>query len=409
MKKYAANLLLWVAAASFGFGLFELFKLRFEAGDVYPPYSSLRSDPLGTMAIFESLARMPSLEMKRDFSSANQLPAGPGCTYLHLAATREEWLSLPEEGAKEIQRYILEGGRLVIAFVPQTSRSSPRTAPPAPAGKPPAKPVKSGAISSSSSSLFKDRWGVEFGFKALRAGDGGAYNPVRVENRSELALPDGLDWHSAMIFTNVNAGWHTVYARGANPVVLERKFGAGSVVLMTDCYCLSNEAMVSDRHPDLLAWLVGTAKTVQFDEAHLGLTESPGVSVLIRQYRLHGLIAALLLVAGLFIWQHSASFLPRFNDAQPEDEIAGKEAAAGMVSLLRRNIASREVLQVCFNEWTKSLAKRGTYSLARVDEAQALFEAEAKRPKADQDPLRAYRQIRLALKGSDRRAQQAKK
>jgi hypothetical protein len=41
-------------------------------------------------------------------------------------------------------------------------------------------------------------------------------------------------------------------------------------VLMTDCYCLSNEAMVSDRHPDLLAWLVGTAKTVQFDEAHLG-------------------------------------------------------------------------------------------------------------------------------------------
>jgi hypothetical protein len=211
-----------------------------------------------------------------------------------------------------------------------------------------------------------------------------------------------------MIFTNVNAAWRTIYSRGTNPVVLERKFGVGSVVLMTDCYSLSNEAMVADRHPDLLAWLIGSADTIEFDEAHLGLTESPGVSSLMRRYRLHGLVAGLLLVVGLFIWQHSASFLPRVKDGPLEDEIAGKEAAAGLVNLLRRNIAPREVLRVCFNEWTKSLAKRGMHSLARVDEAQALFEAEAKRARADQDPVRAYRQIRQALKGPDRQENRVK-
>lgn len=401
MKKYASNLLLWVAAAGFGLGLFELFKLRFEAGDVYPPYSSLRSDPLGTMAVFESLGRLPGLTLKRDFSSANQLPAGPGSTYLHLAATREEWLWVPEEAVQEVQRYILDGGRLVIAFSPETSRPPLRTGPPVPPGRSPAQPRKPGSKNSSISPLFKERWGVEFGFEALQPSDGGAYNPIRVEHRGQLALPSSLDWHSAMIFTNVNPAWQTIYARGTNPVVLERKFGAGSVVLMTDCYCLSNEAMVADRHPDLLTWLIASANTIEFDEAHLGLTESPGVSALIRQYRLHGLMAGLLLVAGLFIWQHSSSFLPRVKDSPLEDEIAGKEAAAGLINLLRRNIPPREVLRVCFNEWTKSLAKRGMHSLARVDAAQAVFEAEAKRAKADQDPVRAYRQIRQGLKGSD--------
>ena len=42
---------------------------------------------------------------------------------------------------------------------------------------------------------------MEFGFEALQPSDGVAYNPIRVENRSELALPSSLDWHSGMIFT----------------------------------------------------------------------------------------------------------------------------------------------------------------------------------------------------------------
>src|SRR2546427_9645317 len=47
--------LLLVLLAVFVLGVGRLFQLRFEAGDVYPPYSSLRADPLGTKALFESL------------------------------------------------------------------------------------------------------------------------------------------------------------------------------------------------------------------------------------------------------------------------------------------------------------------------------------------------------------------
>ena len=46
---------LLVVLAAFLFGLLHLFNLRFAAGDVYPPYSSLRSDPVGCRIYYESL------------------------------------------------------------------------------------------------------------------------------------------------------------------------------------------------------------------------------------------------------------------------------------------------------------------------------------------------------------------
>ena len=65
----------------------QLFRLRFEAGDVYPAYSSLRTDPLGTMAFYESLQRIAGFSVRRDYSRANRLPEVRDTCYLHLAAT----------------------------------------------------------------------------------------------------------------------------------------------------------------------------------------------------------------------------------------------------------------------------------------------------------------------------------
>ena len=76
----------------FSFGLVQLLKLRFQGGDVYPPYSSLRADPLGSMAFFEALERMPDISVRRDFSADNRLPEGKATTYLHLGAPSREWL-----------------------------------------------------------------------------------------------------------------------------------------------------------------------------------------------------------------------------------------------------------------------------------------------------------------------------
>ncbi len=79
-----------------------------------------------------------------------------------------------------------------------------------------------------------------------------------------MTLPDTLHWHSGIIFTNLLHSWRVIYARAGKAVVIERKFGRGSVVIATDSYLLSNEAMLKDRHADLLAWLVGPRQKCGF-------------------------------------------------------------------------------------------------------------------------------------------------
>src|SRR5947209_11311272 len=114
MTKRLPAIILLLCVAGFVWGLVQLFKLRFELGDVYPEYSSLRSDPLGTMALCESLERIPGLTVTRDFSSNNRLPEEPRTTYLHLAAPSWEWHSLPPDLVQEIENFMTRGGRLAI-------------------------------------------------------------------------------------------------------------------------------------------------------------------------------------------------------------------------------------------------------------------------------------------------------
>src|SRR5438105_14941091 len=116
MKARLPLLALLICAVLFGLGLLQLFKLRFDTGEVYPEYSSLRSDPLGTMAFCESLERMPGLSVRRDFSAGNQLPEGKNTTYLHLAGRTRDWKWMPEELVKDIEAFLTRGGRLAVTF-----------------------------------------------------------------------------------------------------------------------------------------------------------------------------------------------------------------------------------------------------------------------------------------------------
>ncbi len=407
MKKHLPIILIFAGAGAFVFGIVQLFKLRFEVGDVYPAYSSLRSDPLGAMAFYESLEKLPGISVRRDHSSANKLPEGKEATYLHLATRTLEWESLPEEVWEEVDAFLLKGGRLAVTFYPETSRPFRPFASRTATGNPPTRKKGRNNKAGEDDGPFaletlKERWGVEFGYQKLDVGDKDSYEPAEVENRSGQPLPEFLAWHSATIFTNLNNSWRTVYARGTNPVVIERRFGKGSVVMATDSYFLSNEAMLKDRHADFLAWFVGPSRHVIFDEAHHGIMDTSGVATLIRNYRLHGLAAGLLVLAALFIWKNSLSLLPPHADEKSGGYVAGKDAAAGFVNLLRRNIPARDVLSVCFAEWTKSLYQGRYYTIWAVSEAQAVMEAELKLPPRERDPMKAYQKICGILKSQRR-------
>jgi len=417
MSKHLSIAILLVCAIAFVLGLVRLFKLRFDIGDVYPPYSSFRADPLGAMAFCESLERMPGLSVRRDLSVASQMPPGKDTTYMRLGERTLDWRSLDEEVIKEVEGFVTSGGRLAITFFPETakpyrffpdSEDSSQAGPgkkTAPEKTQPAKPAPEKSKRSKEAqkrllrrTSLKERWGLEFGYVRFSSGKAAASRPVLVENQSTLPLPETLEWHTATVFTNVPVSWQVIYSRGTNPVVIQRKFGAGTMVVASDSYFLSNEALRKDRHPDLLSWWVGPAKHVVFDEAHFGIVETEGVAVLLRKYRLHGLAAGLILLAALFIWKNSASFVPSFEAARKQDYVAGKEAAAGFVNLLRRNVPERDVLNVCFAEWKKSRPQAVRHAPGKQAQAEAALRACYSRPARERAPVSTYRELCQLLK-----------
>jgi len=409
MKRYFPLILLLGCAAALAFGLVRLFQLRFEVGDVYPAYSTLRSDPLGTMAFYESLGRVSGVSTRRDFTTQNRLPEEPHTVYLQLAGSDYDWDWVPADLSRELEAFLARGNRLVITFFPRTSvhaypgydedetnsvksaqaRAKDKKMTPE---KQADKKKKRKPDEEDRGVDLAERWGFGMDFiKLTQAND--VYEPARVENKTDLPLPRALDWHSGTVFTNLDGAWRVIYARSTNAVLIERQFGKGSVVMATDSYFVSNEAMEKDRHADLLAWLVGANQNVVFDEAHFGVVETSGIAMLMRKYRLHGLAAGLLLLAGLFVWKNASSLVPPHAEQERQGYIAGKDSAAGFVNLLRRSIAPRDLLPVCFAEWKKSAGPTGQYSAPRRQQAEAAFQAENSLPPKDRDPLATYKKI----------------
>src|SRR5262245_42534764 len=106
MKRVLPAMLLVACGVMLTYGIIRLITLRFELGDVYPEYSSLRSDPLGTMVLYESLSDIDEVDARRDFSTANTLPTANRTTYLHIATTATAWQSVTNETFREIERFI---------------------------------------------------------------------------------------------------------------------------------------------------------------------------------------------------------------------------------------------------------------------------------------------------------------
>jgi hypothetical protein len=421
MKSRTPLILAGVCAVAFVLGIVQLFHLRFEQGDVYRPYSSLRADPLGAMALYESLERMPGVTVRRDFSAHNQLPESQHATYLHLAGDPDEWHWMPESEVAELEGFLLRGGRLVITCQPEStgessgSRSRFSNDTNAPVGKPrhdrpnppagePFKPRDRSERKAKQDDPFarlanlNERWGFSVDYERLPRDEDGQPQPVKAANRSALPLPSSLEWHSATLFTPISTNWQVVYARGTNAVVMERRFGAGSVAVASDSFFVSNEALLRDRHADLLAWLVGPNRLVVFDEAHLGVVEEPGVATLMRRYRLHGVVGGLALLMGLFVWKNSFSLVPPPPRASANGIVAGREAATGFVNLLRRSIPAGEILKVCHEQWEKSAAARHGLAAARVEQAKQIIAAELARTGRDRNPVAAYQQAARVLK-----------
>ena len=196
------------------------------------------------------------------------------------------------------------------------------------------------------------RWGFTFGY--AKGEPGMAQKQRALRAAGEEALEAEISWHGALCFHDLKPHWKVLYTCQGEPVVIERRYGSGSILLAADSFFVSNEALRRERSPQFLARLFAGPRDLVFDEEHHGVREQPGIASLARKYRLQGVIAGLGLLALLFVWQNAVRFIPAAAAGAEEQPVLGREAAQGMVNLLRRSIAPRDLLALCADEWRES-------------------------------------------------------
>jgi hypothetical protein len=317
-------------------GLEQSMVAPLQTGDVYPPFSSLRSDPLGAKALYESLATVITTE--RLYKQRTALE--PRDTMLVLGVDPVGWSAIPKRTLEQYEKLVEGGGRLVIAFLPVR-----------------------GARKIPDKREVEQRWNLKLRYAESRDSDNSA-----IPSETALSFEAGPEWR-------------VIDSHGT----VERTFAKGSIVLVADTFALSNQGLRDSRDAKFVAALIGASTRVVFDENHFGVVETGSVTKLMHKYGLEGAVAMLALAAALFLWRSATSFLPPRAIAA-NSAVEGRDSMAGMTSLLHRGVKQKDLIETCFAEWSRSAPRDSLAS--RVEEEIRKFK---------ENPVEAYRAASNAL------------
>jgi hypothetical protein len=331
---------MWIAGAALVcvliWGMEQVVVAPLQTGDIYPAFSSLRSDPLGTRALYESLGEQPGIEVDRLYKERAEIP-DPREAMLVLGVDPQQWQAMDVDDIVEYEKLVKHGGRLIVGFLPVRERSLPNVRP------------------------MEGVWNLKLRYYKDSGADSSA-----VPRESTLYFEAGPQWRQGDGF-------------------IERPFGAGTIVLVAQTFALSNEGLREARDAAFISGLIGPARRIVFDENHFGVVEAGSVAKLMRKYHLEGAVAVLAAVLLMFLWRSASSFLPP-RRAAATDAIAGRDSLEGMTALLHRGVAERDLISVCFAEWRRT--DRDKSRAGRVEDSIRGRE---------QDPAAAYRAASAAL------------
>lgn len=405
---------LLVLVVAFAAGVALLARARYTRGDGYPPGSSYRTDPLGTRALHDALGVLPGRTVARHTGSPSDLRGGAGTAVLLLGAGEGLGVVDPDL-VRAIEAIALAGGRVIVSLQSSNGRwpldldeededeaedeeekrgeekveekeqktgGEPTvTREPGAGEKPKAedeagKPDLDAPLRPTAPPL-----GARWGFVRRPCPEGIEASAPATPVKD--APPDDLPWRGGGCL-ELGAAWRPLYTRGSFAAVAERPLGRGTLLLLADGYVLSNEALLFDRRPAALAALLGTARSFVFEESHHGVRDRPGVAALIGRYGLGGALATTALLFALWVWWAATPLLRAGVEDDDAEARVGREAAHGLVSLLRRGLAPRRLMESCVTEWRASFAK------ARPAVAEAL----ARMPLEGNDLPAVYRRAR---------------
>ncbi len=271
-----------LVAAVFFWGVVSLFNRQFASGELYPEFSTLRTDRLGTKLLFDSLGKLPGITVERNFLPMEFLPRdGATLVLLGVNPMRVNW----DDAIflRPVERIASRGNRVVVALYLDVDNPLPKQE----AFDRPEEPKTKG--------LKKPETPQEPPIKSLWK--------VSLKIESDAKNPHPLYFGRA-------EGWRVRDKLDEKILSIERDFGKGSVVLMAESADFTNQSAVAMDRLQQVSATLGPYRRIVFDEEHLGLAESGSVVGMARQFRLMGLALGLALCAALFIWRNASGFPP---------------------------------------------------------------------------------------------------
>lgn len=351
----------WTIAAllamAFLWGVISLFNRQFAAGELYPQFSTMRTDRMGTRLLYDSLSKLPGITVERNLLPMEFLPRdGITLVMLGLDPVKVNW----NDGLllQSVDKIAGRGNRVVLAMYidPEDDR------------------VKQ-------EDLDRRETMQANGKKKSEAPPLGSMWKVRLKLDADPKSRHPLFFERA-------DGWRVRDTAGTKILAIEQDSGKGSVLLMAESTEFTNGSAVQlDRLADISGAL-GPNRQIVFDEQHLGIAESGSIVGMARQFRLMGLALGLALCAALFIWKNAAGFPPP-QPSRAVDRFSGRTSHAGLVTLLKRHVPPSELAAVCWKEWLSTNRSQATPEVRQ--RAEAILAGAAGRP------VEATRQIQTLL------------
>ncbi len=331
-------------------GLSYILQRHAQQPESYPAYSAFRTLPEGTSIFYQALLTTSGMTARRNVQPLGTVHYDDAA--ILMLGIEPASLAGNDQWFNDMDELATRGNRVIIGLLPRRYRFIQ-----------PGDDRQQNALGP---------WNVSLAF--ARETD------MRDDEEDRIAR----GW--PMYFAQ-STGWRVTRKEEGRAVVIERAEGKGAIVLMANPYLFSNAAMVDDRQTAFLADLIGPVHQTIFDETHFGIEETGSIAALARRYRLQGLVLALILTSGLFIWKSAAGFPPP-APLRVTRSVMGEDTSAAFLNLLRRNIKPEDILSTCVEQWRKMYQRKAGPSLAT-----AIDLAESGR----KTPSQTYARIQQAL------------
>ncbi|THB76166.1 MAG: hypothetical protein D3926_18555 [Desulfobacteraceae bacterium] len=414
-------------AALFAYGLLSLLMMRFGKGDIYPPYSSFRTDPLGTRALYESLQGLDHIEPARHFEPVSKFKQVHNTCIVFAGVPTGSNLWVPEDWMEDFHALLDNGAHVVVAFTTRkfpgdagmgrtsdekashdddkeskdpepVNSADPENETPRDQEHSDAEPSDQDAGADKKNPFtrekvhFLEALDISFeqdsdkGSKQSRA----FFEGPAPQDSNGLEVP-GVTWPFSQWFEPQDDAWQTLWAVQGYPVVVERQISKGRIILLADSYVMSNEALQKQEGSHLLAGIL-TGPRILFDEHHLGVQRHEGVSSLVKKYDLYGLVGVLIGFFILFVWRNSTSLIPPDEALEMRQVGQGapvKDNLSGLTGLLRHHIGKNKIIQACVDRYARALDIGGRHRAGHEQSMEKINQMVLDKV----DPVTAYQNI----------------